>query len=198
MLHFKVEWAYITNAFIQCVSYRGNERNASYQQDLKDIVGPLDQQIADAYRFVEKNMKVYAVKSPAREDIPQYAMQAIFEALVNAVAHRDYSMDASKIRLQMFSDRIELFSPGAIPNTMTIESLGLRQASRNELLTSLLARCPLSIKNSAMNRQFIMDKRGEGVPIILSESLKLSGRLPEYRLIDDSELMLTIYPAEEP
>ena len=40
-----------------------------------------------------------------------------------------------------------------------------------------------------------MDKRGEGVPIILSESLALSGKLPEYKLIDDMELMLTIFAA---
>jgi hypothetical protein len=43
-----------------------------------------------------------------------------------------------------------------------------------------------------------MDKRGEGVPIILSESEKLSGRLPKYRLIDDVELLLTIFVAKSP
>jgi hypothetical protein len=42
-------------------------------------------------------------------------------------------------------------------------------------------------------RQFLMDKRGEGVPIILSNSKKLSGHFPEYKLIDDTELMLTIF-----
>jgi ATP-dependent DNA helicase RecG len=186
---------FLTNAFIQAVVYRSTERNAAYQLDARDIEGPLDVQITEAYKFVEKNMKVYAVKEPARRDIPQYAMQAVFEALVNAVAHRDYSIQGSKVRLHMFSDRLELFSPGAIPNTMTIESLPLRQAARNELLTSLLARCPMPFENFPGDRKFLMDKRGEGVPIILSESEKLSGRLPEYRLIDDCELMLTIFAA---
>ncbi len=189
---------FLSNAFIQAVVYRGAERNAAYQVDAKDIKGPLDVQIADAYAFVKKNMNVYAVKDPARRDIPQYAMEAVFEALVNAVAHRDYSIQASKIRLHMYSDRLEIFSPGTIPNTMTIESLPLRQANRNELLTSLLARCPLSHDLSAPHRQFIMDRRGEGVPIILSNSKHLSGRLPEYRLIDDTELQLTIFAAPDP
>ena len=189
---------YITNAFIQAVAYRGRERNASYQLDAKNVTGPLDKQIADAYAFVERNMRVYAVKEPARRDIPQYAMQAVFEALVNAVAHRDYSIQGSKIRLHMFSDRLEIFSPGTIPNTMTIDSLSLRQANRNELLTSLLARCPLPSVSMSSDRRFLMDRRGEGVPIILSESEKLSGSLPEYLLIDDSELMLTIYAANSP
>lgn len=189
---------FLTNAFIQAVVYRGTERNAAYQLDARDIVGPLDVQIIEAYKFVEKNMKVYAVKEPARRDIPQFAMQAVFEALVNAVAHRDYSIQGSKVRLHMFSDRLEIFSPGAIPNTMTIESLPLRQAARNELLTSLLARCPMPFADFPGDRRFLMDKRGEGVPIILSESEKISGRLPEYRLIDDTELLLTIFATQPP
>jgi len=185
----------ITNAYIQAVAYRGTQRNAAYQLDARDIVGPLDVQVADAVRFVEKNMKISATKEPARQDIPQFSMQAVFEALVNAVAHRDYSIQGSKIRLHIFFDRLEIFSPGAIVNTMTIDSLSLRQASRNELLTSLLARCPVSIDTYKGERRYIMDKRGEGVPIILSESQLLSGKKPEYRLLDEAELMLTIFAA---
>jgi ATP-dependent DNA helicase RecG len=186
---------HITNAYIQAVVYRGTQRNAAYQSDARDIVGPLDVQVADAVRFVEKNMKISATKEPARQDTPQFSIQAVFEAVVNAVAHRDYSVQGSKIRLHIFSDRLEIFSPGAIVNTMTIDSLSLRQASRNELLTSLLARCPISIDTYRGERRFIMDKRGEGVPIILSESQLLSGKKPEYRLLDDAELMLTIFAA---
>jgi predicted HTH transcriptional regulator len=96
----------------------------------------------------------------------------------------------------MFADHLELFSPGAIPNTMTIESLPLRQAARNELLTSLLARCPMPFDKFPGDREFLMDKRGEGVPIILSNSERLSGRRPEYSLIDDSELMLTVFATQ--
>ncbi len=186
---------FLTNAFIQAVAYRGSERNAAYQTDAKDITGPLDMQIAEVCSFVERNMQVHAVKTPARQDIPQYSMQAVFEAVVNAAAHRDYSIQGSKIRLHMFSDRLEIFSPGTIPNTMTVESLPLRQSARNELLTSLLARCPMPSAHLLGNRSFLMDKRGEGVPIILSASEKLSGRRPVYRLIDDAELMLTIFSA---
>jgi len=187
---------FLSNAFIQAVSYRGSERNAAYQTDAKDITGPLDVQIADACSFVERNMKVYAVKEPARHDMPQYAMQAVFEAVVNAAAHRDYSIQGSKIRLHIFADRLEIFSPGMIPNTMTVESLPLRQSARNELLTSLLARCPMPSAYLLGNRSFLMDKRGEGVPIILSASEKLSGQRPVYKLIDDAELMLTIFAAK--
>ncbi len=186
---------YLPNAFIQAVCYRGTERNANYQVDAKDITGPLEDQISEALKFVFKNMRISAVKKPHRIETPQFAMNSVFEAIVNAVAHRDYSIQSSKIRLHIFSDRLELFSPGTIPNTMTIESLPIRQASRNELLTSLLSRCPVTTVIHNFSREFLMDKRGEGVPIILTESEKLSGKRPKYRLIDDSELLLTIYSA---
>jgi len=189
---------YLSSAFVQAVAYRGQERNAAYQLDAQDITGPLDKQIRDACMFVKKNMRIYATKEPARHDIPQYSMQAVFEAVVNAVAHRDYSILASKIRLHLFSDRLEIMSPGSIPNTMTIDSLPLRQATRNELLTSMLARCPVESSGIETSRHFFLERRGEGVPIILAESKKLSGYLPEYRLLDNSELLLTIYAAVVP
>jgi predicted HTH transcriptional regulator len=143
-------------------------------------------------------MRVAAIKAPGRVEIPQFNERAVFEAIVNAVAHRDYSIHGSKIRLFMFDDRLELYSPGPLPNTVTIESLPLRQATRNELITSLLARCPVEPDDRQVGRQYLMEKRGDGVPIIMNESYALSGRYPEYRLIDDAELLLTIYSASQP
>jgi len=187
---------FIRTAYIQAVCYRGAERNASYQLDAKDITGPLDMQVREACKFVERNMRVYAVKAPNRIETTQFSMNAVFEAVVNAVAHRDYSVYGSRIRLHLFADRLEIFSPGTIPNTMTIDSLSERQSARNELLSTLLARCPMNVNAIGSQRSYIMDKRGEGVPIIITESEKLSGRKPEYQLIDDAELKLTIFAAK--
>jgi len=185
---------YISSAYIQAVCYNGESRNAS-QLDAQDISGPLDVQIKEACKFVKRNMKVRAIKDPGRIETPQYSLNAAFEAIVNAVVHRDYSIYGSKIRLHIFTDRLELYSPGSICSTMTIESLSLRQSSRNELLSSLLSRCPMNFDATGSKRVYIMDKRGEGVPIIISESYELSGKKPEYTLIDDTELQLTIYAA---
>jgi predicted HTH transcriptional regulator len=190
--------SFLASAFIQAVCYRGTERNAARQLDAKDITGPLDVQIRDACKFVERNSRVFAVKAPNRIETPQFSMNAVFEAVVNAVAHRDYSIYGSKIRLHLFADRLELFSPGTIPNTMTIDSISERQSARNELIRSLLARCPMNVDANGSQRNFIMDKRGEGVPIILAESERLSGKRPEYRLLDDAEVKLTIFAAEPP
>ena len=143
-----------------------------------------------------------ATKEPHRVEVSQFSERAVFEAVVNAVAHRDYSISGSKIRFFMFDDRLEIYSPGALPNTVTVDSIALRQATRNELITSLLAEAPVAKTIGDVGRGFYMEKRGDGVPIILNESEKLSGKTPTYRLIDDSELLLTIYstgmePADE-
>ena len=188
---------FVSNAYIQAVCYLGNSRD-SRQLDAQDITGPLDVQIKEACKFVQRNMRIKAVKDPGRIETPQYSLNAVFEAIVNAAAHRDYSIFGSKIRLHIFSDRLELFSPGSIPNTMTVESLSLRQSARNELLSSLLARCPMNFDATGSKRVYIMDKRGVGVPVILSESEQLSGKRPEYTLIDDTELQLTIFAAFSP
>lgn len=193
---------FLSNAYIQAVAYRGTTvvpltDNDLYQLDARDLTGPLDAQVIEACRFVYRNMKIGAVKRIGRKDMPQFDMVAVFEALVNAVAHRDYSLHGSKVRLRLFADRLELYSPGALPNTLEPESLPYRQVARNETLASLLARCPIPTDAGWIetNRTTFMDRRGEGVPVILARSAKLSGRVPEYRLIDDSELLLTIYAA---
>ena len=111
----------------------------------------------------------------------------------NAVAHRDYAIYGAKIRLRMFADRLELYSPGMIPNTMTVDSLPYRQAARNEEITSLLAKCSLPEREREFSgRSAMMDKRGEGVQIVLDLTEKLSGVRPTYRLVDESELLLVI------
>ena len=145
-------------------------------------------------------MKVAAFKHMGRVDRPQFDMEAVFEALVNAVAHRDYSIYGSKIRLRLFGDRLELHSPGAIPNTISVERLEHLQSSRNEVVTSLLAKCPVpaGIPWLKTDRATLMEKRGEGVRIILENSRDLSGREPEYREIDEAALMLTIYAPATP
>ena len=183
------EW--LPNACITATSYRGEDR-ATGQLDAQTIGGPLKQQISHAVAFTVRNMRVAAQKTPARAELPQYSEEAIFEAVVNAVAHRDYSIRASRIRLSMFSDRIEIQSPGALPNNLTVDDMPHRQATRNELLTSLLGRVSAAGIKGAGGRLFVIERRGDGVPIMRRETRELSGKLPEFRLIAGSELCVSI------
>ncbi len=187
---------YLYNSFIQAVFYNSVERDANYQIDAKDFRGPLDQQIVDAFKFVQKHNQVSARKEIGRIERSQYSMRAIFEAVVNAVVHRDYSKAGSKIRLFMFMDRLELYSPGTLANTLTVDDLRYNQATRNELLARLLSETTLNdgMGPQVMRRHFL-ERRGEGVGIILNESEKLSGKIPVYELFGE-ELRLTIFAAK--
>ncbi len=187
---------WLPNAAITATRYRGNDR-ASGQIDAQEITGPLNQQIAQAVAFALRNMQVAARKDPGRVDLPQYSHRALFEALVNAVVHRDYSIRRSKIRLSMFADRLEIQSPGSLPNNLTVESMETRQVTRNEALTSVLARVPVGGIQGSEERQYFMERRGDGVPIIRRETQELCGKPPEYRVIDDSEVCLIIPAATQ-
>ncbi len=187
---------WLPNARITATRYRGKDR-ASGQIDAQEITGPLNRQIADAVAFAVRNMHVAARKEPARVDLPQYSHKALFEAVVNAVAHRDYSIRGSKIRLSMFEDRLEIQSPGSLPNNLTVDSMATRQATRNETLASVFGRMPVGGVRGSEERQYFMERRGDGVPIIRRETKELCGKLPEYRLINDSELCLIIPAAAQ-
>ncbi len=182
---------WLANAGITATRYRGSDR-ASGQIDAQEITGPINQQIGDAVAFALRNIRVASRKDPARVNLPQYSERVLFEAIVNAVVHRDYSIRSSKIRLSIFEDSVEIQSPGSLPNNLTLDSMADRQATRNEALTSVLARMPVGGTGGAADRQYMMERRGDGVQIILRETRELSGKLPEYRLIDGSEVRLTI------
>ena len=187
---------YLYNSFIQAVFYRGKVKGCELPDRRQDFRGPLDRQIMDAYKFVERYNQVSARKDIGRTEQPQYSMRAVFEALVNAVVHRDYSRTASKIRLFMFADRLELISPGALANTLTVERLRYGQATRNELLARLLSE--LTVEDNVgrhVARRYFLERRGEGVSIILDESADLSGIVPVYEQIDET-LHLTIFAAK--
>lgn len=190
------EW--LPNAFIQAVCYSGDRLDGNRQLDAQDITGPLDQQIRDAVRFVTRNRRVAARKEPARRDVPQYSERAVFEALVNAVVHRDYAVSGSKIRLFMFSDRLELHSPGGLGNSMTVEDLRTSQFTRNELLASRLGQCPVGEVAGAGGRRYFVERRGEGVGVIEDETFALAGRKPLFQVVGERELKLVLPAASPP
>ena len=182
---------FLPGAEITATHYRGTDR-ASEQLDSQQIQGPLHEQIVAAVRFVVRNMRVAARKSPARQDVPQYSARAVFEAVVNAVAHRDYSMSSRRIRLALFADRLEIDSPGPLPNGMTIEGMDASQATRNEVIASIFGRVAVGDLPGSEGRACLMERRGDGVTIIRKETLEAAGVLPEYRVVDGSNLVLTI------
>jgi predicted HTH transcriptional regulator len=188
---------WLPNVEILAVAHTGNRNDPNEQTDALEIQGPLDRQIMDALHFVRRNMQTAARKQLGRVDFPQYHLAAVFEAIVNAVVHRDYSMYAQRIRLFMFCDRLEIHSPGALPNTLSLDSMSRLSVPRNEILASLLSRYD-PVYEPALGKSYLMDRRGFGVEMILRESEILSGKRPLYEIISDLELCLTLYAQVPP
>lgn len=188
---------YLSSAWLQCVAYSDTERNAEFQIDALDCRDSIDRQIECAFNFVKRNMRTEAVKRPGRIDVPQYDLGAVYEAIVNAVAHRDYGVYGSKVRLHMFSDRLEIMTPGGLPNSLTVNTMDANSITRNETLVNLLSRYYSA--DPVTKRQNIIERRGEGVPKILSASHALSLQKPKYEQADEAsaELKLTIYAASK-
>ena len=70
--------------------------------------------------------------------VPEYPEFAWFEGLVNAVTHRDYSFRGDYIRVSMFDDRLEIVSPGALPNIVTLDNMRTTRYSRNPRIARTL------------------------------------------------------------
>jgi predicted HTH transcriptional regulator len=183
---------HLPSAFIEAAVYRGKSLTSDRLVHSDRIDGRVDTQVDDATEFVERFMLKPSRKPAGREDYPQYDIGAIHEAIVNAVAHRDYSIAGSKIRLFLFDDRLELYSPGALPNTLTIETMPFRVFTRNQLLVNFLSK----MKSRRTGRSFL-ESRGEGVRRILEASEAHSGRRPMYELFGE-ELRLTIWAKQSP
>ncbi|MCY4120152.1 MAG: putative DNA binding domain-containing protein [Acidobacteria bacterium] len=190
------EW--LPNAWIQAVCYGGLRMDAGRQIDAQDVAGPLDRQIRDAMRFVVRNRRVSAYKDPARADVPQFSERAVFEAVVNAVVHRDYAVSGSRIRLFLFDDRLELYSPGGLCNSMTTDDLRTSQFTRNELLASRLGQCPVGDVTGAGGRRCFIERRGEGIAVIEDETFALAGERPVFELIGERELKVVLPAASPP
>ena len=97
--------------------------------DNKRIEGTLSDMVTDALAFCLRNMKTRVVidrGSGERRDVTEYPMTALREAILNAVIHRDYSChtEGTPIQIHMFSDRVEIHSPGSLYGCMTVEQLG--------------------------------------------------------------------------
>lgn len=108
--------------------------------DKKDLEGKIPDMLEDSLKFLKLYIKEeHKIKGFDSELYPEIPEKVLREGIVNAVAHRDYTINAS-IRLFIFEDRIEIRTPGRLPNTVTIESMKIAgcHVLRNPTLYNLL------------------------------------------------------------
>jgi ATP-dependent DNA helicase RecG len=134
------EW--ITPQFIvKAIRYPGNAVHVSEYLDSEDFAGPLPQMFAGAMAFVMRNLrKVQAGQGVNAPGLPEIPPSVFEELLVNALAHRDYLISAP-IRLFIFDNRIEIVSPGHLPNNLTVAKIRAGNSIiRNPILVSYIAK----------------------------------------------------------
>lgn len=108
--------------------------------DRRGFHGDIYSMIDDAVAWILSKINVeYIIKKVKREERPELPEDAIREAVVNAVAHRNYRSTAS-VHVYLFKDRLEIVSPGGLPAGMTEAELGIKSVPRNPLLFSMLHR----------------------------------------------------------
>lgn len=137
--------------------------------DRKNFRGTLPELIDQASRFIAQYIRMGAtIRGFYREDEPEYPHEALREAVVNAVVHRDYSRLGETVRVFMFPDRVEVRSPGGLPPELTVDDLlGLRTASvpRNPLLASFLRDIPGYMERVGSGIRFMVtEMRSAGLP----------------------------------
>ncbi len=112
--------------------------------DSKRIEGTLPEMLEGALSFVRKNMRVATKIDPRtgkRTDFPQYPMDAVREAVLNALVHRDYSIhtEGMPIQLILFENRMEIVNPGGLYGRITVDQLGNAQPdTRNPVLVTAM------------------------------------------------------------
>lgn len=126
---------------MKAICYPGNEIHATNYLDTEDFEGPLPHLFKNAMAFVMRNLhKIQAgrgVNAPGKPEIPESVFE---ELLVNALVHRDYLVSAP-VRLFVFDNRIEIISPGHLPNNLTVEKIRAGNANiRNPILVSYVAK----------------------------------------------------------
>ncbi|MEW6653285.1 MAG: RNA-binding domain-containing protein [Bacteroidota bacterium] len=126
---------------IKAVSYDGNDIAGTKYRDSEDISGKIQNQYSLSLSFVKRNLKkiqtTNSFNTQGEMEIPEEVFE---ELLANALMHRDYFVSAP-IRLFIFDNRVEIISPGILPNNLTVENIKSGVSNiRNPILTSFITK----------------------------------------------------------
>lgn len=176
---------YIQEAVIHCTRFRGTEgRNIIQTEEIK---GPLEQQLEISIELLKawltRDYKLKGAKLVGKTIIPEVAFR---EAIINALIHRKYWLPGA-VKIAVFDDRLEIFSPGNFPGALDLHSLG---DGTTYLRNPLLAR---------VARRFgLVEKLGTGIKLIIESCLNEKIKKPEFiEGADSVKVIFSFSPAED-
>ncbi|MBK8903789.1 MAG: putative DNA binding domain-containing protein [Anaerolineaceae bacterium] len=148
---------------------RGEDGGIGYGRR-DEISGPAARVIERAWNIIFEEMRVGAtVNQLEREELLEYPRFAVREALVNAVAHRDYRIQGRRIEIRMYADRLEIISPGGLPGYMTLDNLVEEHFSRNPRLVN------------GLYQWGYIEELGLGIDQMIEEMVQAGSEPPEFR-----------------
>lgn len=136
----------------------------------EEIGGPLARIIQRTWEVVGEEMRTGAVVTGlVREERTEYPVAAVREALVNAVAHRDYRLGGRRIEVRMFSDRMEIISPGGLPGFITLDNIVEEHFSRNPRIVN------------GLYQWGYIEELGLGVDLMIEEMVRAGHPPPKFK-----------------
>ena len=127
---------FMSQSSIKVARYRGNTRIEFI--DSQELAGPFYEILDDIERFFKRNTRLASkIVEFKRVDIPEYPFEAIREAIVNAMAHRDYLRIGANIQVDIFDDRVEVTSPGGLLPGLDIKNLEGVHETRNKKICGI-------------------------------------------------------------
>lgn len=180
----------IRHSRIFCTRWNGLDMTSGLgeAQDDAELEGSVVGQLQDAVAFVRNNShKRWWKEAEYREELPDYPERAVTEVICNAIIHRDYLELGSEIHIDMYDDRMEVYSPGGMFSGKLIQQmnpLAVPSKRRNPLLADFF------------NRLKLMERRGSGMKKIIGAYKRFEGikgyRAPEFRS-DATEFHVTLW-----
>jgi ATP-dependent DNA helicase RecG len=154
---------FFPQAYVTCLLAKG--RDKADILDRKDFRGGVVSDIEESLRFIERNTRTaYRIEKLRREDVPEYPVRALREAITNAVMHRDYFEAGANVFVEIYDDRIEVSNPGGLPKGLTRAELGTRSIRRNALIADLLQRISFIEKAGTGIRRMREEAKKNGCP----------------------------------
>ncbi len=179
---------FFMNTYIALARYKGKEISAE-RLDYKEFQRNIIKQIDDCNTYIKEHIAIMSrllIHKVEREDIPEYGWFSIRELITNAVCHRDYSKQGSKVIIKMFDDHIEYYNPGGLPEGITPENITKKQYSRNPIIAKILAKIRY------------IEELGEGWNKIIDEHKKhpLKPKTPKI-VSDEFSVLVTLFSTKE-
>jgi len=172
-----------TSADVSCVLFMGTSK--THILDQRDFHSDIHSMIHDTVEWILSKINIgYIIEKLHREERPEFPPSAIREAVVNAFAHRDYR-SSGNIQVYLYSDRLEIISPGGLPSGMTKSDFGTSSIPRNPLLFGIL------------HRTGVVERVGHGIHLIQDLCKQHKVATPKFS-ISKNFVMVTFFRSSSP